>query len=81
MLMQKKITDALLVVIKMLSRCQWSQIMERYSNRVSDVHRASNLYKQVKRRLLLSYMSPIKEDWKVYDIKKLLLTMVEFCGI
>lgn len=36
--MQKKITDALLVVIKMLSRCQWSQIMECYSNRVSDVH-------------------------------------------
>lgn len=54
--------------------------MERYSNRVSDVHRSSNLYKQVKRRLLLSYMSPIKEDWKVYD-KKLVLTMVEFCGI
>lgn len=79
MLMQKKITDALLVV-KMLRRCQWSRIMERYSNRVSDVHRSSNLYKQVKRRLLLSYMSPIKEDWKVYD-KKLVLTMVEFCGI
>lgn len=29
----------------------------------------------------MSYMSPIKEDWKVYNIKKLVLTMVEFCGI